>query len=54
MCPNWKQPRGIRVFWPHFEVPNQVVTDEMAEMEEMVQKGTEGNQAKWDLRGLLE
>jgi len=26
----------------------------MAEMEEMVQKGTEGNQAKWDLRGLLE
>ena len=26
----------------------------MAEMEEMVQKGTEENQAKWDLRALLE
>jgi len=26
----------------------------MAEMEEMVQKETEGNQGKWDLRALLE
>ena len=26
----------------------------MAEMEEMVRKGTEENQAKWDLRALLE
>lgn len=26
----------------------------MVEMEEMVQKGTEGNQAKWDLKDLLE
>ena len=36
-----------------FEVPRQVGTDEMAEMEEMVRKGTEGNQ-EWDLRALLE
>ena len=28
--------------------------DEMAEMEEMVQKGTQANQEKWDLRALLE
>ena len=37
-----------------FEVPSQVGTDEMAEMEEMVRKGTEGKQAKWDLKALLE
>ena len=37
-----------------FEVRSQVGTDEMAEMEEMVRKGTEGNQAKWALRALLE
>ena len=37
-----------------FEVPIQVETDGMAEMEEMVQKGTEENQARWDLRALLE
>ena len=38
----------------YFEVPSQVGTGEMAEMEEMVRKGTEENQAKWDLRVLLE
>ena len=37
-----------------YEVPSQVGTDEMAEMEEMVRKGTEENQAKLDLRALLE
>ena len=37
-----------------FEVPSQVGTDEMAEMEGMVRKGTEENQAKLDLRALLE
>lgn len=37
-----------------FDVSTQVGTDEMVEMEEMVQKGTEGNQAKWDLKDLQE